>query len=78
MPVQYIQYTKLMDVKIIILVIMNKNLKDYSVTHVINHKKLLLQRIFLKVGLCDLPHIFWYFSFHCLVTDCHLLTFALV
>ena len=40
MPVQYIQYTKLMDVKIIILVIMNKNLKDYSVTHVINHKKL--------------------------------------
>ena len=39
MPVQYIQYTKLMDVKIIILVIMNKNLKDYSVTYVINHKK---------------------------------------
>ena len=48
MPVQYIQYTKLMDVKIIILVIMNKNLKDYSVTYVINHKKLLLQRIFFK------------------------------
>ena len=71
MSVQHIQYTKLMDVKIIILVIMNKNLKDYSVTYVINHKKLLLQRIFLSV--CDLSHIFWYYLFHCLVTDCHLL-----